>query len=709
MTKLEYKDGRGKHSLFTTLLLLLLSLSFICQAKALTRPFVVELEQNADFPNQTFSIKPDQHTLSGNPLGIVGTGYYSEPGLRSDNKRRRPVSYGMKTTLIESISWQWLYTTNLLVAYELILTTKEPPLSCLWVPVEVVIAVGWLLKSYWNPDSPMFEPIERQGASQSEPLMITTMMPGPGQHTPHYQSSELSDQQAPKAITQRTGAFNSPQHSGSGNGKGNEDPQPNRHTLGLNCFVYPCHGICRLRPSSDNAYPPIAEASYTDSAQPLNHYVSMHGHLPDNNDDLVIISGLLNLGSHGLVEKTGIAFALSQFKLSAGSSQWDQGSIHPSLAATIQAPTAHDKVIFTASNQNTSQTDTPEWAGASPSGCRPFRGTAHCRQVRSTKRRENHTVRRTCLERVLGTDGQQRPCGMVYKNAQALAGHKRRNHTGRQICDLIVEGEDGQLRPCGTVCKNVQTLLGHKKRNHSGQQICDVIVMGEGDLKQPCGTPWRSTKALSDHKRRDHTGQQTCGVTVPGEDGRQRPCGKVCKNAQSLSAHKSQYHTGQQICDFILVGEDGQQQPCGRVCKHSRGLTDHKKRGHSRQQTCEFKVVGKDGQLRPCGVVCKNAAVMSTHKSSIHSGQKICDLTVFGEDGQQSLCGKICRNAASLWSHKSTRHSGQKTCNLTVVTEDGQQRRCAKICKNAKALSKHKRLHQKRKSVDVDQSDSLNP
>ncbi|WP_422132423.1 MULTISPECIES: hypothetical protein [unclassified Endozoicomonas] len=693
-----------KHYLFVALLLL--SLSVICHAKTLTRLFIVEFEQNTDFPNQNFFVKPDQLTLSGNPSDIADKNGYAKPHFPSDKKRHRPFSYGFKTSLIGSISWQWLYAKNLLVAFELILTTREPPLSCLWVPVEAVIAAGWLLKSYWNPESPMFEPIERQETSQSDPFMITTMMPGPGQHTTHYQSSELSGQQAANAITQRTGSFTSPLHSGSADG--NEDPKPNRHTLGLNCFVYPCHGICRLRPSSENAYPPSAEASYTDPAQPLNHYVSMHGHLTEDSDDLVIINGLLNLGSHSLVEKTGIASALSH---------------------------------FTASNHNTFQTGTTEWTGASPSGCLPFGGATHYRQVRSTKEKRNHTVKRTCLVRVLGVDGQQRPCGMVCKNSQALASHKRRNHTGEQICDLIVDGKDGQSLPCGTVCKNAQTLLGHKRRNHTGQQICDVIEIGEGGLKRPCGTPCKSTKALSDHKKRDHTGQQTCVVTVVGEDGRQRPCGKICKNAQSLCTHKSQYHSGQQICDFILVGEDGQQRLCGKVCRHSRNLTDHKKRNHSRQQTCEFKVLGKDRQLRPCGVICKNAAVLSTHKSSIHSGQRICGLTVFGEDGQERLCGTTCRNSASLWNHKSTIHGGQKICNLTMVGEDGQQRRCgrtyknagalsshksiahsgkktcsmtvvghdghqqqcAKIFKNAKALSKHKRLHRKHKPLEADQ------
>ncbi|WP_422132420.1 hypothetical protein [Endozoicomonas sp. ALD040] len=60
---------------------------------------------------------------------ITDTKDYSEPDLPSDKKRHRHQRHRVKTINIKSISWQWLYATNLLVAYEVILITRTPSLS----------------------------------------------------------------------------------------------------------------------------------------------------------------------------------------------------------------------------------------------------------------------------------------------------------------------------------------------------------------------------------------------------------------------------------------------------------------------------------------------------------------------------------------------------------------------------------------------------
>ncbi|WOG26937.1 hypothetical protein [Endozoicomonas sp. 8E] len=111
------------------MLLFMLSLSVFCQIEPLTKQFIVELKQNTGSSNQRFSIKPDLNTLLNNPSDIAETYGYEGSGLPSGEKRHKPDSYGFKTTFIESISWQWLCTTNLLVAYRLILTTKGTLLS----------------------------------------------------------------------------------------------------------------------------------------------------------------------------------------------------------------------------------------------------------------------------------------------------------------------------------------------------------------------------------------------------------------------------------------------------------------------------------------------------------------------------------------------------------------------------------------------------
>ncbi|WP_257276400.1 hypothetical protein, partial [Endozoicomonas sp. SESOKO4] len=147
-----------KHSLFAAPLLLM-TLSVICQAQPLKRRFVVELEQKTGSPNQNVSITPDQHTLSYTLSDIAHTKGCAGSDLPPDEKQGRVIGCELKTTIIESISWPWLDTNYLLMGYELILTSKNTPLSSTsysWLPVEVVVTVVWLLKSYWDTKSASF-------------------------------------------------------------------------------------------------------------------------------------------------------------------------------------------------------------------------------------------------------------------------------------------------------------------------------------------------------------------------------------------------------------------------------------------------------------------------------------------------------------------------------------------------------------------------
>ncbi|WP_448218834.1 hypothetical protein [Endozoicomonas sp. 2B-B] len=235
------------------LLLMLLSLSVICQAELLATRFIVEHTQTS----RSFSLKHVLNSLSGTPSDVADTNGFAESIFLPDDKPPRFVGYGAKTTFIESISWQLFYATNLLVAYELILTTNDAtpggkPYS--WIPVEAFLAVGWLLKSYWNFDSLLFNPMKQQVASQNDPFAITIMMlPGRGQQQNGQQqsrSSSSSGQQVSGSTTHATGFFN-PSSSDSGGGSGGSEQQ--RHTLGLNCYVDSCHGVCKLSQSSDNS------------------------------------------------------------------------------------------------------------------------------------------------------------------------------------------------------------------------------------------------------------------------------------------------------------------------------------------------------------------------------------------------------------------------------------------------------------------------
>ncbi|WP_422137028.1 hypothetical protein [Endozoicomonas sp. ALD040] len=671
-------------------------LSFASQAKAWTGCFTVEFEQNTGFKKQKFSIKPDRPTLSalpGNPSDVTDTRGYGGSYTRPDKKQHNSSGYRVKTTIVASISWHWLYTTNLLVAYELILTTKTSPLSSSnysWVPVEVVVAVGWLLKSYWNLDSALFNPLEQLSLSeqqettsllkqQDHPFASIITVYGSGYTPPQYQPPESSGQQPPQTTPLPIGSLTNPLYSGTGDGNG--DPEQILHTLGLNCFVYPCHGICQFRSSPENRGA---------NKWPLNDDAPMSGHLPISSDDWAMVRGLLNLRGHSLPEETGISCIpipsteTSVAQPTRQSFQSGQSPPHLSQTGKLQA------------------SETLELAGTSPSGCFPFKGDTHCRRALTNHKSKRQAGEKTC-DVTMGDD-QQRPCGTACKNALYLQKHRRKDHTGLQTCSMAIVGKNGQRQPCAKIFKNAQALSVHKSKYHSGQKTCDVAVPGEDGQQQTCGKICRNAQALSDHKSRTHTGQKVCDLTLFLGNGLKRPCGKVCKNTLSLLEHKRSAHARQQkqTCRVLIVGKDGQQQPCGAVCKNARHLFEHRRSAHTGPQTCSITVVGNDDQQRPCGRVYKNAKALSDHKSRVHSGRKTCNVTIVGEDGHQQPCGRVCKSAVCLMEHRRSAHTGLQTCSMIIVEEDGQQRPCGTICKSAKALSDHKnRIHSGQRTCDL--------
>ncbi|WOG26997.1 hypothetical protein [Endozoicomonas sp. 8E] len=607
-------------------------LSVMGQAEPLTRLYIVELQQDAGSPNQSFSIKPDWHRLAGNPSDITDTKSSSGSDCPPYDKRRRPVGYGVKATLIGSIFWQWLYAINLLVAYELILTTKDTPLNPTpysWLPIEKAIAVGWLLKSYWTPYSPLFKAIDRQKVSMltrgGHPFAVTTMVPGYGDDQQQGQPSGSSDQQALETPNSPASYFISFQYYDSGDG--DEAPQQHQHTLGLNCFVYPCHGVCRFRSESNSSEtaewplnseesrtgqtaatagqnsrshltegprlsytsdfdalnasdsrqsPPLEilnSPSYVEfqcvSDQPFQAYQSEDAQMYRNEsvtaDDLTIVDGLLSLRNHGPLKEREISFTPAH---------------SPTPMETLETQQTTRSFQWVQSPPHISQTGTSQTTD----------------QMKST-----------CDLSVVQENGPQQPCGKFFRNTHALKLHKSRVHSGRRTCDVTVIGDDDTGRPCGKNFKNILALRVHKCRYHSGQKTCYMTVVVEGRKERPCKKVFNNAQAMLDHQQRDHTGYQSCDTRVLGKDGQRQPCGKVCLNARALTDHKRRYHSGQKTCDIKVIGEDNQQRPCGKVFKNTPSLSFHKKRYHSEKKTCDIELVGEDNQQRPCGRVLKSA------------------------------------------------------------------------------------------------------
>ncbi|WOG27079.1 hypothetical protein [Endozoicomonas sp. 8E] len=682
MTKLECRDRAIKHSSFSAPLLLLLSLSFICQAEPLTGRFIVEFEQDAGPQNRSFSVKRVPHALSDNPSDNADKSVYTGSVPSPDDNQHRPGSYGVDTTIIESISWQLFYANHLLPGYELILTNRSaPPRSTpySWIPVEVVIAVSWLLKSYWRPHSTLFNPMElkeaQQKASQNHPFAIITALFGSEHNQQQHPPSEPPGQQAPQATTQPAGSIISPRHSASG--RGNRSPQQFSHTLGLNCFVYPCHGVCGFRTSSNSTepskWPTNSEDGSSDHAavkpgqKTPPHSVS--GYSPDYSDH----SDFENAKDFQQIRPFGI---------------W------------INPPDIHLQCASGQPSEHETDQHQPHGIDGNLNGCNPTRSmsteVANTDPIKTVN--DDIPMRRlpVTADDLVIVNGLLKLRGQNLLGKTGISGTSTHSETQQTTSEST---QSGQSQPDLFQTGAIQAT------NNSGQKVCHETMTVKNDQLRSCGKACKNNRALVDHKYRDHTGQQVCEVIEPGQDGQQQLCGMTCKNAKALLSHKSRGHSGQKTCDRTVIGNDDQPRPCGKLYKNAHALSTHKSRFHTGQKVCDVTVVGEDGQLRPCGIIFKNAPSMSSHKSRVHSGQKTCDAVVVGEDTQLRPCGKFFKNAQDLSFHKRRDHTGQQVCDETMVVMDGQQRRCGKICLNAHALSVHKRLHRKRKPVHMNQED----
>ncbi|WP_257254103.1 MULTISPECIES: hypothetical protein [unclassified Endozoicomonas] len=221
---------------FSAVLLLMLSwLSAVCQAESLT----------------------------GDSSYLADTNGYAESTFPPHDNPFNLGGYGVKTSFFESIPWPLIHAAHFLVAYERVVTTNDAALNTKaysWIPVEAFFAVGWLLERYWNDDSLQLNPMDQSESSQDHPFEITTMMlPGQGQQQNGQQQSgqqnppsASSGQQASGSTTQLKGSSFRFMLSGSGD-DGNQGPEQQQHTYGLNCHVDSCNGVCKLqRPSGSS-------------------------------------------------------------------------------------------------------------------------------------------------------------------------------------------------------------------------------------------------------------------------------------------------------------------------------------------------------------------------------------------------------------------------------------------------------------------------
>ncbi|MGI9279565.1 MAG: TolC family protein, partial [Endozoicomonas sp.] len=167
------KDRAIKSLIFHVLLFA----SFVCLAESQTHSYIVELEQNADLPSQNFSIKPEPDTLpamqmidmgslQGKPTEMTNISGYSGSDTPPDDKPYWPRSFWESlTTVVESVTWQLLYASNEVIGYKLLLAFQKDsyqPQPFSWMPVVATVVVGWLTRSNWNPEAPLFNQLDEQ-------------------------------------------------------------------------------------------------------------------------------------------------------------------------------------------------------------------------------------------------------------------------------------------------------------------------------------------------------------------------------------------------------------------------------------------------------------------------------------------------------------------------------------------------------------------
>ncbi|WP_422472848.1 C2H2-type zinc finger protein [Endozoicomonas sp. ALB032] len=465
-------------------LLLLLPMSVVCGAEELVRHFVVELAEDQD-TDRFFSIKPNLNSLSGSSSGIDDTNGLTDSGLLADFTPGGLNGYGLADTFTESISWQLFYATQLLVACGLALTNHEAPLGSKpdsWLPEEALITVGWLLKSFWDPDSLLFKPTDQPEAisistQRDHPFEITTMVL-PGQceqkNDPANQPSASSSQQASGTTNQPGASFISPLDFGSGDGNG--DPEQQRqHTYGLDCYAGSCHGVCQLRPPSDGSE--LAESGDDECPICLQKFSDLYV-VPccSKKIDKHCLRRIFQTTRRSLIKACPFCRA--------------------DMSSTAQL------VDFAESEEV--QQDLP---GSYNEPQPPFTISTQAAYFAATSIAGGHL---TCGLATINEDGMVRPCRAVFMNASALLAHARLDHTQVRTCP-----------ECQMTLPSAQALREHRRRDHTEEQTCPE-----------CQKILLNAQALREHRRRDHTGEQTCPE-----------CQKILPDLQALLAHKRRKHS----------------------------------------------------------------------------------------------------------------------------------------------------------------------
>ena len=199
----------------------------------------------------------DRGSLQSKPTEIISISSYSGSDTPPDDKPYSPRGYRERlTTIVESVSWQPLYASNEVTGYKLLLAFQEDsyqPQPFSWMPVVATVVVGWLARSNWNPEAPMFNQLDEQATNQQHELQIITLMDNPGggysQATGTWGHGQSFDMYSSSAANSYN-SFGNHQRGYYGDGPG--WPTILVHSYGENCYEQPCcfqRGRCIYAPS----------------------------------------------------------------------------------------------------------------------------------------------------------------------------------------------------------------------------------------------------------------------------------------------------------------------------------------------------------------------------------------------------------------------------------------------------------------------------
>ncbi|WOG25631.1 hypothetical protein [Endozoicomonas sp. 8E] len=254
---------------------------------------------------------------------------------------------------------------------------------------------------------------------EDHPFAINIMgLPGQaeGKNDPANQPSASSGLQASATATQLKASFNSSLNSGSG--EGNQDPEQQQHTYGLNCYVDFCNGFCQLRP-------PSASGGLTEADEECP----------------VCLDELTDEVTAPCCSKKVDRHCLQRVILTT--SLWSCPHCRGDLSPLARLPE------FVAGIE----------AQRDLSG--PYNGPRF-----SVSQTGSLVVGLVCNTFII-EDGQIWRCGEIFPNASSLSAHESAEHSGGRMCDITVADTDGRQRLCWTLCRSSRDLTEHKRRYHN--------------------------------------------------------------------------------------------------------------------------------------------------------------------------------------------------------------------------------------------------